>query len=132
MVEGKLSVLVANYLLDRVGGSEMYTCDLIKQLKQRGDTEVEFFTILKGELCDYLRDDVGVSFMTKEKYDLILASHNITVEALYKKGPIIQICHGTIPDLEQPSPYADFHVGISKEVCDSLDEKGFDNTLILN
>ena len=128
----KKSILVGIYLLNHVGGAEMYTCDLIKQLKNRGDVEVEFFAILQGKLCDYLSDEIGVSFMSKDEYDLIIVTHNVTVEALYKKGPIIQVCHGTIPDLEQPSPYADFHVGVSKEVCDSLEKKGFDNTLILN
>src|SRR5690606_23250194 len=49
-----------------------------------------------------------------------------------QKGPITQICHGTILELELPSPYADFHVGISKEICDSLNRKGFYNTLVLN
>src|SRR3546814_14449481 len=70
--------------------------------------------------------------MSKDRYDLVLASHNVTVETLYKKGPIVQICHGAILGLEFPSIYADFHVGLSKEVCDSLDKKGFENTLILN
>lgn len=130
--KGKKSVLVGIYSLDHVGGAEMYTCDLVKQLKKRDDIEVEFFAILQGKLCDYLRDELGVSFMSKNEYDLILVTHNVTVEALYRKGPIIQICHGAILELELPSPYADFHVGISREVCDSLDKKGFENILVLN
>lgn len=128
----KKSVLVGIYSLDHVGGAEMYTCDLIKQLKKGDDIEVEFFAILQGKLCDYVRDELGVSFMSRKEYDLILVTHNVTAEALYKKGPIIQICHGAILELELPSPYADFHVGISREVCDSLDRKGFENVLVLN
>ncbi|WP_262249599.1 hypothetical protein [Parapedobacter soli] len=128
----KMSVLVGIYSLDHVGGAETYTCDLIKQLRSRDEIEVEFFAIKQGRLCDYLRDDLGVPFMRKEKYDLILVTHNVTVEALYGKGPIVQICHGAIMGLEFPSVYADFHVGISKEVCDSLERKGFDSVLVLN
>jgi len=132
MSEKKKSVLVGTYYLNYVGGSQLYTYDLITELKARDDIDVEFFAIELGDLSAYMQDKLGVSFMGKDKYDLILASHNVTVEALYKKGPIIQICHGAILGLEFPSPYADYHVGITKEVCDSLDEKGFDNALILN
>lgn len=132
MSNKKKSVLVGVYYLNHVGGAQLYTADLIKQLKTRDDVEVEFFAIEMGELSTYVRDELGVSFMSKEKYDLVLATHNLTVEALYKKGPIVQICHGAILGLEFPSIYADFHVGISEEVCDSLDQKGFENTLVLN
>ncbi len=128
----KKSVLVGVYYLNHVGGAQLYTCDLIKQLKSRDDIDVEYFAIEQGDLSTYVRDELGVPFMRKEKYDMILATHNLTVEALYKKGPIVQICHGAILGLEFPSIYADFHVGISKEVCDSLDRKGFGNVLVPN
>ena len=132
MSKKKKSVLVGVYYLNHVGGAQLYTCDLIKQLKARNDIEVEFFAIELGELSTYVQDELGVPFMSKEKYDLILATHNVTVKMLYKKGPIVQICHGAILGLEFPSIYADFHVGISREVCDSLDRKGFENALVLN
>ena len=132
MSNTKKSVLVATYYLNYVGGLQLYACDLIKALKARDDIDVEFFAIELGDLSTYVKDKLGVSFMSKDRYDLVLASHNVTVETLYKKGPIIQICHGAILGLEFPSIYADFHVGISKEICDSLNIKGFYNTLILN
>ena len=132
MSSTKKSILIGTYYLNHVGGSQLYTCDLIKALDARDDIDVEFFAIELGELSAFVRDELGVPFMSREKYDLILAGHNVTVEMLYKKGPIVQICHGAILGLELPSIYADFHVGISKEVCDSLDKKGFGNTLVLN
>ena len=132
MSNKKKSVLIGTYYLNHVGGSQLYTCDLIKTLNVRDDVDVEFFAIELGELSAYVEDELGVSFMSKDKYDLVLAGHNVTVEMLYGKGPIVQICHGAILELEFPSIYADFHVGISKEVCDSLGKKGFENTLVLN
>src|SRR5690606_39428808 len=55
-------------------------------------------------------------------------THNATVDAIHDRGLTVQICHGAILDLEHPSLYADYHVGITKEVCDSLSEKGYPNT----
>lgn len=125
-------VLVGIYHLDHVGGSELYTIDLLKELHRRNDIEVEFFAIIQGRLSEYVKNELGIPFMSKSRYDLILAAHNITVHTLYKRGTVVQICHGTLPDLEQPSIYADYHVGITKEVGDSLHAKGFPNQVVLN
>lgn len=122
----KKQILVGINHLTQVGGSELYTYDLIHELTKHDDIEVEFFAHQLGKFSKKLEDDLAVSFMSQNKYDLILAAHNATVESLYHKGPIIQICHGTTPALEQPSPYADLHVGITEEVCDSLSDQGFE------
>ena len=132
MSNKRKSVLIGTYYLNHVGGSQLYTCDLIKALNVRDDIDVEFFAIERGELSAYAEDELGVPFMSKDRYDLVLAGHNVTVEMLNGKGPIVQICHGAILGLEFPSIYADFHVGIFKEVCNSLTKKGFDNILVLN
>lgn len=131
-MQAKKKVLVGIYSLDRVGGAELYTCDLIKQFKQRDDVDVEFFAMKQGRLADYVESELGINHLTKEHYDLILTTHNVTVDELLGKGLIVQICHGAILDLELPALRADFHVGISKEICDSLDNKGFPNRLVLN
>lgn len=125
-------VLVGTYYLDHVGGSELYAVDLLRELKRRDDIEVEFFAVVRGQLSDYLEKEVGIPFKSKDRYDLIIAAHNVTVDALRKAGTIVQVCHGTIVDLEQPSPHADFYVGITQEVCDSLSKKGCANKLVLN
>jgi Glycosyltransferase len=125
-------VLVGIYQLDHVGGAELYTLDLLKALHSRGDVEVEFFAINKGRLSEHVENELGIPFMSSDQYDVILATHNATVDAIHDRGLTVQICHGAILDLEHPSLYADYHVGITKEVCDSLSEKGYPNTMVLN
>ncbi|WP_217697654.1 hypothetical protein, partial [Pseudomonas aeruginosa] len=71
-------------------------------------------------------------FMSQKEYDLIFANHNTTVKELFSKAPIIQICHGTIPDLEQPSPLADYHIAISEEISNHLMYLGYSNQVVLN
>lgn len=128
----KNKILVATNHLETVGGSEMYTYDLIKSLHLRSDCDVEYFTFEKGEVSEKI-EELGVSFMEEENYDLILANHVPVVEHLYTMGPIVQICHGIAPALEQPSAYADFHVAISEEVNLHLKSKNVsDSTVILN
>lgn len=115
-----MKILVATNHLVAVGGSELYTYDLIKSLKDRSDCTVEYFTFGKGEVSAKIEKDLGVSFMTRKHYDLILANHVPVIERLYRYGPIIQICHGVFPPLEQPSPHADFHIAISEETAEHL------------
>ena len=125
-------ILVGTYYLDHVGGSQLYAVDLLKELQRRDDIEVEFFAVERGKLSNYVENELGIPFMSKRRYDLVLAAQNVTVDTLRKRGPIVQICHGAILGLEQPSIYADYHVGITKEVCDSLSERGYPNQLVLN
>lgn len=132
IAEQKKQILVGINQLDHVGGAELYTYDLINELNKHDNLDVEFFAHNQGRLSKKLEDELGISFMTQDKYDLIIATHNSTVETLHGQGPIVQVCHGAILELEHPSVYADYHVGITEEVCDSLTSKNFDNTLILN
>ncbi len=131
-MERPRQILVGTYYLDHVGGSQLYAVDLLKELQRRDDIEVEFFAVNQGRLSDYVENDLGIPFMSKRRYDLVLAAQNVTVDTLRKRGPVVQICHGAILELENPSIYADFHVGITKEVCDSLSTKGYPNHLVLN
>src|SRR5690606_19581330 len=109
-------ILIATNHLESVGGSELYTYDLIKALSELAGIEVEYFTFDKGLISDKIEGELKIPFMSKKKYDLIFANHNTTVRELFSRAPIIQICHGVLPELEQPSPLADFHVSISEEV----------------
>ncbi|WP_370392213.1 UDP-glycosyltransferase [uncultured Winogradskyella sp.] len=70
--------------------------------------------------------------MSLNKYDLILANHKTTVDKLYKKGFVIQTCHGIYPSLEQPNPKANGFVSISQEVQDHLGKLGFPSILVHN
>ncbi len=125
-------ILVGIYQLDHVGGAELYTFDLLNELRKHEDVEVEFFAINQGRLSERVEQELGIPFMSKEHYDLILATHNATVDAIHDRGPVVQICHGAILELENPSIYADYHIGITEEVCESLSEKGYPNELVLN
>ncbi|CAM3587994.1 UDP-glycosyltransferase [Sphingobacterium prati] len=125
-------ILVATNHLAEIGGSELYTYDLIKALNVRPDVEVEYFTFNKGLISDKIEEELHTPFMNKKRYDLIFANHNSSVKELFSKAPIIQICHGTVPELEQPSPLADYHVAISDEISDHLLNMGYANDVILN
>lgn len=125
------TVLVANNHLKRVGGSETFTYTLIEALLKKG-YEIEYFTFFKGEVSQRIERDLNVKFMSKNKYDLILANHNTCVNYLSKRGVTIQTCHGIFPKEEQPSKYADGHVGISKEVKDHVKTLGFESEIIVN
>jgi len=127
----KLNILVANHKLARVGGSETFTYTIIDELNKNPNYNVEYFCFHKGVVAQKI-EDLGVGFMTKKKYDLILANHNTCVNKLYKKGFVIQTCHGIYPQLEQPSKKANAYVAISQEVQNHLAEKGFSSKLIYN
>lgn len=127
----KKSILVANNHLERLGGSETFTYALIESLVELG-YDVEYFTFSKGIVSNKIEKKLGIRFMTKKNYDLILANHNTCVRYLSVYGKIIQTCHGIYPKLEQPSKYADGYVAISNEVQDYLEIKGFKAKVILN
>lgn len=125
------TILVANNHLKQVGGTETFTYTLIKALKKNG-YEVEYFTFSKGLVSYKIEKDLKVSFKSKGRYDLVLASHNKCVDYLAKYGLIIQTCHGVFPELEQPSYYADGFVSISEEVKTHLLNLGYESKLIWN
>lgn len=126
-----MNILVSNHSLDKVGGTETFTYTIIEELKRIGHT-VEYFTFKKGFVSEKIESDLEVFFMTKNRYDLILANHNTTVNHLYRKGFIIQTCHGIFPHLEQPHVYADAYVAISQEVQNHLAQLDCTSILIYN
>lgn len=125
-------ILVATNHLAEVGGSELYTYDLIKALSSSENFEIEYFALDKGLISEKVEEELRVPFMSQNKYDLILANHNTTVKELFSKAPIIQICHGTLPELEQPSPLADYHIAVSEEISSHLLSLGYANDIVLN
>lgn len=130
-MKSPLSILVANHQLNKIGGSETFTYALISAMKKKG-MEVDYFTFVKGLVSEKIEQELEVQYMAKKKYDLILASHTTCVKKLFHRGFIIQICHGIFPALEQPSPYADFHVAISYEVKKHLASLKVESTIINN
>lgn len=125
-----MKILVSNNHLQKTGGTENYTFALAVELKRQG-YEVEYFTFYKGVISELLEEN-GIGFMSSRKYDLILANHTTTARYLFPYGYIIQTCHGTMPDLEQPSPYVDAYVSVTEEVKQHLLDCGFESTVIYN
>lgn len=128
--KNKMKILLGTHYLAKTGGTENYTYALAMELKRQG-YDVEHFAIVKGKTSSLLEEQ-GIPFMSGEQYDLILANHTTVVEKLWPYGFVIQTCHGTIPELEQPSPYADAYVGVSEEVKEHLQRLGFEATVIPN
>lgn len=127
-----MNVLVANNHLSSIGGSEMYMYDLIKSLSEKRNIHVEYFTFQKGSVSEKIEQDLQVTFQSKKKYDLIIASHYPIIKKLCTFGPIIQVCHGTSHILESPCPLADFHVAVSQEISDFLTQQNIRNKTLLN
>lgn len=127
----KLEILLANYSLDQIGGTESYTFAFAEELKKRGH-EVEYFCFVKGLMAERLENELGLSFQSKKKYDIIFANHNLCVQKLWRYGFTIQTCHGIFVGLESPSVFADMIVSISEEVQNKLKTKNLESRLILN
>lgn len=124
--ENKLKILLANYSLDKIGGTESYTFAFAEELKKRGH-EVEYFCFVKGLMAERLENELGLTFQSKKKYDIIFANHIVCVQKLWRYGFIIQTCHGIFIGLESPSIFADMIVSISKEVQNKLKTENFEN-----
>ena len=124
-----MKILLGTHYLKKTGGTENYTYALAMELKRLGH-EVEHFAIIRGAVSSMLEEN-GIPFMSKDHYDLILANHTTVVEELWPKGFVIQTCHGTIPELEQPSFYADAYVGVSEEVRDHILHLGFPQATVI-
>lgn len=125
-----MKILLGTHYLDKTGGTESYTYALAMELKRLGH-EVEHFAIVRGQVSA-LFEEQGVPFMQQVSYNLILANHTTVVREIHPLGFTIQTCHGTIPELEQPSPYADAHVAISDEIKGHLKKLGYESTVIPN
>jgi hypothetical protein len=132
-----MRVLVGQNHLHTLGGTETFTYTLVKYLKKL-NFKVDVVTLKTGIMSDKIKSDfpdVGINEGVK-KYDLALINHNKVVEFVRKQSiqikTLVQTCHGTIPDLEQPCSNADIHVSISEEVKKHLKIKGFDSEVIYN
>lgn len=126
-----MNILVSNNHLIATGGTETFVYTLVEQLLKEGHN-VEYYCIERGDVSNRIEKELNIKFSTRKKYDLILANHNTTISKVYKKGFIIQTCHGIFSHLEQPTMYADGFVSISLEVQTKLLKEGFKSTIIYN
>jgi glycosyltransferase involved in cell wall biosynthesis len=129
-----MRILVANQELARTGGSENFTYAMIEELL-RLNHDVEYFTFAKGKDKNGVSqriESLGVPFMRQKEYDLILASGNNAVRHLSPCGFVIDTMHGVLPDVEEPSVFADLYVSVSPYIRDYYREQGFQSKVIMN
>jgi hypothetical protein len=130
-----LSILVTNNYLETYGGSETFCFSLIEELCKLGHS-VEYFTFEKGLTSQKIETELNVNYFSNKRYDIVFANHNSCIKYLRKKiypsTPIIQICRGIFPDLEQPISLANAYVSISEEVQEHLLNLGLQSEVILN
>jgi glycosyltransferase involved in cell wall biosynthesis len=125
-----MNILLGTNHLEKTGGTENYLLAMAQSLLNKGHS-VEYFCFKKGSISSLL-EEMGIPFMSKKYYDLIISNHKNVVSYLCWKGFTIQTCHGKIPPIEQPSPKADLHVGISEEIKKHVMSLGYDCYTILN
>lgn len=123
----KLKILLTNYSLSWLGGTQTWVATMAEELTRLGH-EVHLFSA-DGKydlLPDYPRLD--------DNYDLALINHNVCLSAL--EGMNIKkrvfTSHGIIPELEQPIKGADIYVAVSEEVQHNLEMQGFQSQVIRN
>ena len=104
-----MKILITTHFLKDYGGSELFTLNLAKELKNSGH-EITVFTLVPGKVSDEIEKlGIGVATETEvlknENFDIIHVQHNSTaamVSRYFPAVPRIYMCHGTMPRLEQP------------------------------
>lgn len=130
-----MKILVGQFHLNTIGGTETFTYTLIKELVKQGH-KVELITLHPGYVSNLIQQQFGiVANQLTYNYDLSLVNHNVVVDKIRTLGiktkKLIQTCHGTIPPLEKPSSNADYHVAISKEIEHDINLQGFTETSVI-
>ena len=132
-----MNILVGQNHLNSIGGSEAYTYSVIEELIKRGHT-VDVICLNPGSLSDIIEQRFKTNVNNlRNKYDLAIISHNSVMRKMYELGidikSKIQVCHGTIPQLEQPCGLPGVkYVSVTKEVCDHLLGKNYPSEIIYN
>ena len=129
-----MRILVANRFLSNPGGSENYTYAIIEELV-RLNHDVEYFTFLRDKNKNSVSqriESLGVPFMQHKEYDLILAGGNNIVRYLSQFGFVIDIIHGILPGVEEPSALADLYVSVSPYIHNYYLKRGFQSKVIMN
>lgn len=110
-----MNILVTNNHLDRLGGSELWTYTVAKELERRGHN-VDVFTIFPGLVSEKL------PFVSepKQKYDLAIVNHTTTFKAIKDVDAFkIYTQHGLFCGIEIAPDGADAYVAVSEEIIES-------------
>jgi len=125
-----VKVLVANWRLGGLTGSERNAYTICQVLKARGHVVTAFGRELCGEAMEYCRLGVGVLHGAPAlegcSFDLVHVSQNVValeVAQVLHDVPMVYQSHSPLTDLERIEGLdvgADVYCGISSEVCDRL------------
>ncbi len=127
-------VLVGCNHLNDLGGSEIYTYTLIKSLSVLG-WDVSFTTFHEGtvsEKCKEFATFIDPTNISEHLFYKAIISHHSIVRLPINAIEVIQVCHGTLPRLEQPSFLADHHISVSLGVYDHLNKCGVKSSIVNN
>ncbi len=106
-----MKILLTNNHLDQLGGTETWVITMAKYLQKIGH-DVGVYIKRNEKVLDIIND---IRDDNPKGYDLALINHNacINVDAKFK----IQTSHGTVPEMEKPSPDCDVNVAINNYVA---------------
>jgi len=126
----KTKILLTNFTLGSLGGTQTWVQTMAKELAQRG-FDIYLFA---GDNNYSVIGTAYTQFDPSVEYDIALINHNTCLTALegVKIKKKIFTSHGILPELEQPVEGADFYVAVSEEVQENLKKQGFDATVIRN
>jgi glycosyltransferase involved in cell wall biosynthesis len=135
-----MKILIGQNHLDTIGGSETFTYALVEELVRRGhDVSLLLGTNRFGEVSNRISRDFGIEAnkLKGRSFDVAFLNHTTTIKRFFdnnlKAKEIYQICHGTVPELEQPYGHPLLkYIAISDEVREHLKKKGFDSVVIKN
>lgn len=114
-----MKILLANYWLHNVGGTEKWTYAMACEMKRRGH-DVTVFTLKTGITSDKIEEE-GIEVIKTvpigEKYDLQMINHNVCLRLLSGiPGYKVYTSHGPQHPLEEPDTGAHRYVAVSAEV----------------
>jgi len=126
-------VLLANHALVRIGGTETWTYEMAKALKDQG-RDVTVYTFLHGPFSEQIEAlDVPVISEPTGAYDVAFINHR-TCQGLLGKLDCRKVFtqHGPTHHMEQAMPGGDVYVGVSEEVVATLAMRGIQADLVRN
>lgn len=134
-----MKILIGQNHLDTIGGSETYVYTVIEELKRR---KIKTFLLSGSDRYGIMSKKIYQDFniipnVFDEDVEICLINHTTTIAKALKLNldhqKIYQVCHGTIPSLEQPfgEPIRNY-ISISEEVQEHLKQKNLTSHMIRN
>ena len=134
-----MKILIGQNHLDTIGGSETYVYTVIEELKRR---KIKTFLMCGSNRFGIMSKKIYQNFDIIPNYigseiDLGFINHTTTIKKVIDNkidlSKVYQVCHGTIPSLEQPYGHPiENYISISEEVRDHLFSKKINSNVIRN